>query len=319
MSQLITPTETADPYPSRIEGIAQVIPREDPVIYGDVRDNGLTEEQYERFERDGFVLLESFYSPAEVTALRNEAQRLRTSEEVRQSELAVTEPMSGETRSVFGVHTVSDLTASISRDERLLGIVETILGSKAYIHQSRVNFKPGLRGKEFYWHSDFETWHTEDGMPRMRCVSCSILLTDNFKLNGPLMLIPGSHNVFCQCSGMTPEQHYKQSLKKQEYGVPSDEQLYWLCEQYGLECPDGPAGSIVLFDCNTMHGSNGNITPFPRTNVFMVYNSIENTLQAPYASQYERPWYLANRNPKALEAIGKETIASLLCGGPETP
>ena len=53
-------------------------------------------------------------------------------------------------------------------------IAEQILGSQVYIHQSRVNLKPGFKGKEFYWHSDFETWHIEDGMPRMRALSCSI-------------------------------------------------------------------------------------------------------------------------------------------------
>lgn len=52
-----------------------------------------------------------------------------------------------------------------------------ILGSEVYIHQSRVNYKPGYGGTGFYWHSDFETWHSEDGMPRMRALSVSIALT----------------------------------------------------------------------------------------------------------------------------------------------
>src|SRR3546814_10756649 len=44
---------------------------------------------------------------------------------------------------------------------------------------SRLNYKPGFKGKEFYWHSDFETWHVEDGMPQMRALSMSILLAEN--------------------------------------------------------------------------------------------------------------------------------------------
>ncbi len=43
---------------------------------------------------------------------------------------------------------------------------------------------PGFTGSGFYWHSDFETWHAEDGMPSMRAVSCSIALTENFAYNG---------------------------------------------------------------------------------------------------------------------------------------
>lgn len=56
---------------------------------------------------------------------------------------------------------------------RLLNVARQILGSEVYIHQFRANMKPGFLGKEFYWHSDFETWHVEDGMPSMRAPMCS--------------------------------------------------------------------------------------------------------------------------------------------------
>lgn len=62
---------------------------------------------------------------------------------------------------------------------RLLDIAQFLLDDEVYIHQSRLNYKPGFRGKEFYWHSDFETWHVEDGMPRLRALSISITLTEN--------------------------------------------------------------------------------------------------------------------------------------------
>ena len=57
-------------------------------------------------------------------------------------------------------------------------------------------------------------------MPSMHAVSASIVLTDNHHFNGPLMLIPGSHKVFVPCLGATPDDHHKQSLKTQEFGVP---------------------------------------------------------------------------------------------------
>jgi ectoine hydroxylase len=44
-----------------------------------------------------------------------------------------------------------------------------------------------------------------------------------------------------------------------------------------------------------MHGSNGNITPYPRSNVFFVYNSIENRLQDPFCGLKPRPEYIATR------------------------
>jgi ectoine hydroxylase len=51
-----------------------------------------------------------------------------------------------------------------------------------------------------------------------------------------------------------------------------------------------------------MHGSASNITPFPRTNLFVVYNSVENALVEPFSGQRPRPEYLGERGePAPLE------------------
>jgi len=196
---------------------------------------------------------------------------------------------------------VSPVLSRLSRDPRVANVARQILGSEVYIHQSRANMKPGFHGKEFYWHSDFETWHVEDGMPAMRALSCSVLLSDNNETNGPLMLVPGSHRQFISCVGETPRDHYKQSLKKQEYGVPDQVSLQLLAEQGGIQTMMAKAGSVVFFDCNTMHGSNSNISPWPRSNVFMVYNSMENTLNPPKYGLDPRPEHIATR--KAFKAV----------------
>lgn len=199
-------------------------------------------------------------------------------------------------RSVFAVHESHEVFKKLSQHPRLLAIMEYLLGGETYIHQSRINYKPGFTGKEFYWHSDFETWHVEDGMPRMRALSCSIALEDNYPYNGPLMVVPGSHKEFVACIGQTPEDHFKDSLRKQEYGVPDHDSLTRMVKKGGIDTPVGKAGSIVIFDCNIMHGSNSNITPMPRSNIFMVYNSVENKVKQPYSGQKPRPEYIATRD-----------------------
>ncbi|MBW7460255.1 ectoine hydroxylase, partial [Paenibacillus sepulcri] len=211
------------------------------------------------------------------------------------AEHVIREPGGTEVRSIFAVHEHNERFKELSANKRLTAIINELLGSQTYIHQSRINFKPGFTGKEFYWHSDFETWHVEDGMPSMRALSCSIALEDNFHFNGPLMVVPGSHKKFVSCVGQTPDDHFKQSLRRQEYGVPDDGSLARLVGEGGIETIVGGIGSIVLFDCNIMHGSNSNITPLPRSNVFMVYNSVENALEKPYSGQAPRPNYIAAR------------------------
>jgi ectoine hydroxylase len=140
----------------------------------------------------------------------------------------------------------------------------------------------------------------EDGMPRMRALSISLLLTPNTAHNGPLLVVPGSHKRYVRCVGATPEDHFKQSLRRQQIGVPAREALRALVEESSIESVLGPAGTVVFFDCNLMHGSGGNITPLPRHNVFLVYNSAENTLQAPFSGQKARPEFLAERTVEVL-------------------
>ena len=128
-------------------------------------------------------------------------------------------------RSVFEVHRISEVFAELVRDPRVVGRARQILGSDVYVHQRRINVKPGFGATGFYWHSDFETWHAEDGLPNMRTVSVSIALTENYDTNGGLMIMPGSHQTFLGCAGATPKDNYKQSLQMQDAGTPSDEAL----------------------------------------------------------------------------------------------
>lgn len=290
---------TADVYQSRADDEVSIILRQDPIIHPDaglVIGAALSQHQLKSYQKNGFIFLNAFFPQEEVAQFLREANRMVADPRIAAREEAVIEPGSSEVRSVFMVHRLNEMYGHLAADTRLVDIARQILGSEVYIHQSRLNLKPGFAGKEFYWHSDFETWHIEDGMPRMRALSCVILLTENNEFNGPLMLIPGSHTHYISCVGRTPDDHYKQSLKKQEYGVPDPASLRFLVDRGGIRAPKGPAGSVVFFDCNTMHGSNSNISPYARSNLFFVYNSVENALGVPRFGLAPRPEFIATRS-----------------------
>ncbi len=296
-------TLVQDRYASRVAAQVSLQPRQEPVVYSTgERPAGLTAAQVANYRDRGFLFLADLFTAAELEIFRQELARLAARPDIQALPEAIAEPDSGVVRSIFRVHQLSPIFAALCRDRRLLSVAEYILGDRAYMHQSRVNLKPGFDGKEFYWHSDFETWHAEDGMPTMRALSISLALTDNNEFNGPLMLIPSSHQHFVPCVGETPENHYEKSLRKQEYGVPDRESLTALCDRYCLVAPKGAAGSAICFDCNTLHGSSSNISPYPRSNVFFVYNSVENALQAPFCGQPPRPEFIASRQPDPLTA-----------------
>ena len=293
-----------DIYPSRCAAEPEVLPRHDPVVYKAWEPGApLSAEQIEEFDRNGFLVLENLFEEAEVEAMQDELRHLLADPSSLDDETVITEPGGSEVRSIFAIHAQSRLMHRLASDERLAGVAGYLLDDEVYIHQSRLNYKPGFKGKEFYWHSDFETWHTEDGMPRMRALSMSVLLADNTANNGPLMLIPGSQRVYVSCVGETPENHYLQSLKKQEYGVPDDQVLTELAYKHGIAAPTVKPGTVVMFDCNTMHGSNGNITPFPRANAFMVYNAVSNRLEAPFGAETPRPRFVATREVEPIRPV----------------
>jgi ectoine hydroxylase len=299
-----------DFYPTRSTEGENWTERRDPVVWSDWSPEApLTRAQADAFERNGYIVLENIFSSGELTILKSELDAIRNGGKALVPESVITEPGSEEIRTVFQLEKQSKVFDRLARDSRIAGVVRFLLDDEVYLHQSRLNYKPGFTGKEFYWHSDFETWHAEDGMPRMRAISASILLTDNDALNGPLMLIPGSHTTFVRCAGETPGDNHKSSLKKQEIGVPSPETLTRMADKHGIDYAAGKMGTVILFDCNTLHGSNGNITPFPRSNAFFVFNAWANRPQRPFAATKPRPEFLGARAPEAPIAIERGSLA----------
>ncbi|HET6359821.1 ectoine hydroxylase [Streptomyces sp.] len=293
---MTTAAVRADLYPTR--GVGEVMtPRQDPVVWSAPGTPGpIVPSELMGFERDGFLTVDELISQDEVALYRGELDRLIADPAVRTDERSIIEPKSRDVRSVFEVHRLSEVFASLVRDERVVGRARQILGSDVYVHQSRINVKPGFGASGFYWHSDFETWHAEDGLPNMRTVSVSIALTENRDTNGGLMIMPGSHKSFLGCAGETPKDNYKKSLQMQDAGTPSHAALTRFADRHGIRLFTGRAGSATWFDCNCMHGSGDNITPYPRSNVFIVFNSVENAAQEPFAAPVPRPSFIGARD-----------------------
>lgn len=287
-----------DRYPTRVDpgSDRSWIPRDEPTVRPGVQEGPATAAELAEHERGGFHVQRDLLSEREVAACLDELRTMTDDPAIRADERTITEPGSDEVRSVFDAHLLSDRIARLIREPRVLDRARQILGSDVYVHQSRVNFMPGFRGSGFYWHSDFETWHAEDGMADMSAVSLSIGLTDNHAFNGGLMLMPGAHRTFVPCLGRTPDENYRSSLRAQKIGVPQEEDIAELARTHGIDQFTGPSGSALWFDCNSMHGSGNNITPYPRSNIFVVFNSVDNALVGPFSAKEHRPRFVAARD-----------------------
>ena len=299
-------SDRLDRYPTRLIEPAPHIERSDPTVWGRVSSPELA-----GFDANGYAVIPDLLSPDEVAAFGAEIGHLAADPVLYGDDRVVVEPVAGQVRSVFQVHRLSKPIAELVAESRIVGLAEQILGSAVYLHQTRVNYMPGFGGSGFAWHSDFETWHAEDGMPAPRAVSLSIALTDNYPFNGSLMLMPGSHRTFVPCLGETPEGHYRESLQEQRIGVPTNDDITFLAARYGITQFTGRAGSALLFDSNLMHGSSNNITPFPRSNIFLVFNSVDNALEEPYAAPRHRPAHIASREVAPVREAGPDVVSVL--------
>lgn len=288
--------EIPDSYPSRNGNDPSIAERLDPICWGEQNKGPLGRQLLEEYSSSGFMILPQFFSPSELHEAWEEiSARQHDPSQLSREEVFCEIGADSQIRSIFDVHRDDSALARLACHPRLVQIARQILGPDVYVHQSRVNYKPGFKGQGFYWHSDFETWHVEDGMPRMKALSISILLTDNYPHNGPLMLIPGSHHLYLSCAGTTPKNHYQKSLRLQQLGIPDRRHLSEVIGRSCITTATGPAGTVIAFDCNTLHGSNTNISPDPRSNLFVVYNRLDNALVSPYCGLEPRPEFIAHR------------------------
>lgn len=298
----------ADEYPTRKAPEPALLYRRDPVIWPGGEDNRVLEgpfspEQLVDYGHRGYSRIQSFLNPTDVETYRAELRRLRTDPALRSDERVSVQADSGEVSTIFGVHKVSSLFNGLVHDPRIVERARQILGSDVYVHQSRLDHKASGDGDAFYWHSDFETWHAEDGMPRMRAVGFSLSLTDNLTHDGALKIMPGSHRTFVSCvaggvaggaaadaDGRSPAE-----ADKHPVGTPDQASLNLLSDQHGIDVITGSAGDLIVVDSNCMYGSGGGTAPNPRSNVFVVFNSVDNECTKPFSTSRARPEFLAAR------------------------
>jgi ectoine hydroxylase len=231
---------------------------------------------------------------------------------VNETSTVVTEPGSQMFKSKFAVHKSEPAFHRLSRDARLVRRAMEVLASDVYVHQSRLNFQPAFIGTGFTPHSAFETWAAEDGLRLPRALSAVVLLDQNIPHNGSLMVVPGSHKYYIACAGHTPQNNWESSLLRQKVGSPAPDLVTEVVNRTSgkrmgdkgrvgaggeiLYCTGQP-GDVIFFDCNLLHMSHNNISPWSRTNAFFVFNSVENAPSEPFHAPTPRPEHIATRDP----------------------
>ena len=203
----------------------------------------------------------------------------------------------GTPRSAFAVHRLNEAYDILGRHPRLVEPLMQLWGEGVYLHQYKINAKAKFTGDVWQWHQDYGNWLEKDGMPEPRAMNISVFLDEVFAFNGALMLIPKSHR-----HGVLESSKDDATTSFPLY-TQSQETVERLVEEGGLVVPTGKPGSMLMFDGNLVHGSAGNITPFPRNIVYLTLNACSNAIQKP-----TREEWLAHQDFTPIEMAADDAL-----------
>jgi ectoine hydroxylase len=246
----------------------------------------LTQRQREYYFANGYLLLEGIMPEATIARLR-----------------AVTDAMVEETRSLARSDGKWDLDHGHSCEQPklrrlsspcdhhpayweyasasiLADIAADLVGPDVKFHHSKLNFKSADGGAEVKWHQDIQFWPHTNYSP----LTIGTYLYDCGPEHGPLGVIPGSHE------GELFDQY---DTGGEWIGCLNERDL----ERLALDRAQyltGPAGSLTIHNCRTVHGSMSNDSEQGRPLFLVTYSSADafpytpNPLRSPHAGEIVR-------------------------------
>lgn len=266
----------------------------------------LTNEQVERYEREGFLLVPGLFSEPEVEVLRRELPSIFGDPSPRR----VLESDGKTVRTVNGSHLDNPVLTALTRHPRLLQPARRLLGSETYVYQFKTNAKRAFAGDVWKWHQDFVFWAKDDGLVEPRLVSAVVFLDEVNEFNGPLLMIPGSHRrgvIDVPARRQADQPGWLSDVSADLTYTVSRETVQGLVREHGIQAPKGAPGSVLFFHPNVVHGSVGNISPFDRVLMIVTYNSVENL---PREVAEPRPEFLVGRFTEPLAPLPDDVFLS---------
>jgi len=128
----------------------------------------------------------------------------------------------------------------------LVDVAEDLLGPAFKFHHSKLNFKWSTGGEEIKWHQDIQFYpHTNYGV-----AAFGLYMSDVDDEMGPMGVIPGSHKG---------EIHDQYNARDQWVGHIGDDALARV-DLNKVKWLTGPAGSVTVHSCRTVHGSLPNLS-----------------------------------------------------------
>ena len=237
--------------------------------------SNISQELADQFHRDGYIFLEDALTDSQLLAINN--QLLEWVEESKLHSKSFGKIKDGRPRfdvdlkshsenkpalrRITSPAEISDACLDVVKDNRALDLVAEIFGPNIKHWTNKLNLKLPSSGTEVKFHQDFpfEPHSNEDIMTVL------FFLDDVTLENGPLEVVPGTHNgplySLWHDGVFTGAVSSEVELEKKERAI---------------SCT-GRAGSACLMHSKLLHGSSSNHTKLPRS-LFIVSYSAEDAM-----------------------------------------
>ena len=242
----------------------------------------ISRQQQESYFENGYLLVKNAVDKATLKKLQvctakaiDDSRKIEISDAVWDIEPGHS-PDSPRLRRLTSPNDYDETYWNYASSEIITDILSDLIGPDIKFHHSKLNFKWAGGGEEVKWHQDISFW------PHTNYTPCTVglYLEDCNDEQGPLGIIAGSHK------GPLFDQYNEDN---QWIGCLSDEDVMQLDMSRETYLP-GPAGSITIHNCRTVHGSKINRTDRPRPlllNAYAAANAMTYTFN-PARSKYDQ-------------------------------
>lgn len=237
----------------------------------------MNQQLMNEFDRDGYIVLKSFFSKPEVDKMYSTAL---ADDVMRKNALDLNDQSGKKTRLSLWFTPGNDVFGYMTRSKRMIDAITPLLDSDSpvcHFHSKLMQKEPRVGGA-WEWHQDYGYWYKNQFMFPDQLISVMIALTHANKQNGCLQVIKGSHKLGRVNHGFAGEQ-VGADMVMVNNALQTMPLVY--CE---LE-----PGDALIFHSNLLHRSEANLSEHPRWSIISCYSSQSNLAYNETSTSWKTP------------------------------
>ncbi len=219
----------------------------------------LTPAQKAQYDQEGYLIVENFFTPEEVSLLYGLATGDAT---LRDHAFDLNDQSGKRTKLTLWFTPGDDTFGLLTRTQRMVGAVQRLVGEGEVCHfHSKLMQKEPKVGGAWEWHQDYGYWYKNGFLYPDAMISVMVALTEATHENGCLQVLKGSHKM--------GRLEHLFAGEQQGADMPFVEEALKRCDRVHVQLQ---AGDVLFFHSNLLHMSEANLSDRPRWSLISAYN-----------------------------------------------